>query len=86
MASWAPGVFDPNTTSAVTQAAADLVSTLLVEVFGHSLIAVPIPQIRLPQVIGPLQLPAPITLGLSNPTLSETTNHLQVSADFLQVP
>jgi hypothetical protein len=86
MASWAPGVFDPNTTSAVTQAAADLVSTLLVEVFGHSLIAVPIPQIKLPQVIGPLHLPAPITLGLSNPTLSETTNYLQVSADFLQVP
>ena len=86
LASLAPDSYDPNTIGAVTQAATDLVTTLLAEVLGQSLIAVPLPQIRLPQVIGPLHLPAPVTLGLSTPTLLETANDLQVNADFLQTP
>jgi hypothetical protein len=44
------------------------------------------PKLELPPVIGPLELEAPVTLALFNPTLSQTTKYLLVNADFIEVP
>ena len=81
-----PGTYDPTTSSGLTDLATQVVKLLLVDVLGQSLIAVPIPQIKLPQMIGPIKLPAPVTLGLLDPALSETSDYLVVGADLTQVP
>lgn len=60
------------------------VNQLLGTVLAQSLIAIPIPQLHLPQTIGPLSLPLPVTLKLLTPTLSETSNYLLLHADLTQ--
>jgi hypothetical protein len=81
-----PGIADPEVRRQLTASAAAIVQSLLVDVLGQSLIAVRMPKLVLPQKLGPIELDAPVALGLFNPTLSQAANHLLVNADFTEVP
>jgi hypothetical protein len=82
----APGSADAEVRGQLTASASAIVRSLLVDVLGQSLIAVRMPRLELPQTLGPIELDAPVVLGLFNPTLAQETHHLIVNADFTQLP
>jgi hypothetical protein len=81
----APAGYDTSANGSAAQSAEALVKSLLIDVLGQALIAVPTPSIHLPRVVGALELPAPVTLGLDEPALSATTDYLLVDADFTEL-
>jgi hypothetical protein len=81
-----PGSADAEVRGQLTASASAIVRSLLVDVLGQSLIAVRMPRLELPQTLGPIELDAPVVLGLFNPTLAHQTHHLIVNADFTQLP
>jgi hypothetical protein len=66
--------------------ATKLVEKILGEVLARSLLGIPVPELHLPTQIGPLTLPAPMTLGLDNPALTVTSPNLLIQSELLERP
>ncbi len=81
-----PKDVDTTTIDQFDMLATRLIETILVEVLSRSLLGIPVPELHLPTEIGPLTLPAPITLGLDDPDLSVSSPHLLIQSELLERP
>jgi hypothetical protein len=81
-----PDGIDTSTVDNFDMLAEKLVETILGQVLAKSLLGIPVPELHLPTQIGPLTLPAPVTLGLDGPTLTVTSPQILLQSDLLERP
>src|SRR5262249_20226572 len=81
-----PDGIDTTTIDEFDMLATKLVETILGQVLARSLLGIPVPELHLPTQIGPLTLPAPVTLGLEDPTLTVATPSLLIQSELLERP
>jgi len=67
-----------------------LVSSLMTDVLSRSLVAIPVPRLAFPQVLGPVMLPNALTLAITTPVLTKygtyPNRHLVISGGIQEIP
>jgi hypothetical protein len=81
-----PADIDTTTVDQFDTLVTQLLQKILGQVLAQSLLGIPMPELHLPTKIGPLTLPAPVTLGLAAPALSVTSPTLLLQSDLIEKP
>lgn len=86
----APSGVDDLVVNAMLEVADVLIDKVVGDVLARSLVGIPVPRLVFPAVLGPISLPGPMTLTITNPVLTYPgtypNNHLVVNGGLQETP